>query len=254
MPEASIDLNSLLSENPAAAQTPPETVETEPPQPETAATSSPDELPESEPETVEDTGPVTLKALAEKAGIDLKDIYAAELADGTTLSAAADGMKSLKSLQTDRESFEAERVSFRTDKAQTVEQLNTLQRAITAGESPEQAAAALKQLNQSELEREQRQLLTVLPEWRDPTVKQADVEQMVAFAGQFGLSEADIGQIRDHRWLSMLRHNAAQAHRLKDILNGADKPKPKGVKAGKAKPQTSGQAVDLEQLIKSAPL
>jgi hypothetical protein len=253
MPEPSIDLNSLLGENPVEPKAP-ETVPQD--QPETAATGSLDEPPELDATPEKTPEPVTLKAYAEKAGIDLKELYKMELSDGTTLSAAADGIKAVGSLQTDRESFEAERISFRTDKAQTVEQLNTLQRAISSGESPEQAAEALKQLNTSELEREQRQLLSVLPEWRDPTVKQADVEQMVAFAGQFGLSEADIGQIRDHRWLAMLRHNSAQAHRLKDILNGAEKPTPKGVKAGKAKKpdKTGGQAVDLEQLIKSVPL
>ena len=251
MPEASIDLNSLLSEDSAPAPAP-EEVKPEPVQtPEEAAKGSPDE-PSKVNEPPEEDKPTSLKDYAEAHDLDLSELYKLTDGQGVNLSDLSNIAKDSKGLQTDRESFEAERVSFRTDKAQTVEQLNTLQRAITAGESPEQAAAALKQLNQSELEREQRQLLTVLPEWRDPTVKQADVEQMVAFAGQFGLSEADIGQIRDHRWLSMLRHNAAQAHRLKDILNGADKPKPKGVKAGKAKPETSGEAVNLEAMIKAS--
>ena len=254
MPEPEINLESLLSENPAAQPAPtPEKVEPEPPQPETAATGSLDEPPERETETVEDTGPITLKALAEKAGIDLKDLYAAELSDGTTLSAASDGIKAMGSLQTDRESFEAERVSFRTNSAQTLERLTAIERAVLSGEHPEQAAEAVKAFNQSELEREQRQLLAVVPEWRDPSQKQADVEAMVEFSAQFGISAEDMGQIRDHRWLAMLRFNALQARRLKDILNGAEKPKPQAVRAGKAKPsKASGQAIDLEALIKAS--
>jgi hypothetical protein len=248
MPDEAIDLNSLLSENPVA----PKAEETQPQdQPETAATSSSDEPPEQDEEKAIDAGPVTLKALAKEAGIDLKDLYAATDSNGKTLSEIADGAKDMGSLQTDRETFESERVSFRTEKAQTIEQLQALTTAITSGQSPEQAQEALKQFNSTELEREQRMLLSVVPEWRDPAQKQADVETMVAYAGQFGVTADDLGQIRDHRYLAMLRHNAKQAHRLKDILDGAEKPKPKGVKAGKAKPsKAGGQAVDLASMLK----
>ncbi len=247
MPEATIDLQNLLSEDSAPAPKPeevkPELVDT----PEEAA-----EVPSKVDEPPEEAKPVSLKDYAEEHDLNLKDLYKLTDGQGVSLSDLSNIAKDSKGLQTDRESFEQERVSFRTEKAQTTEQLTALQRAITSGESPEQAAEALKQLNQSDLEREQRMLLSVVSEWRDPTVKQHDVEAMVEFAGQFGLTAEDMGQIRDHRWLAMLRFNALQARRLKDLLNGAEKPKPKGVKAGKAKPdKAGGKAVNVTEMLTS---
>jgi hypothetical protein len=249
MTNETIDLNSLLSENVAAPKAP----ETEPQdQPETAATGSLDEPTESETVEVVETGPVELKTLLEKAGIDLKDYYAAT-DKGKTLSELHDGVKELGSYKTDRETLEVDKVSFRTEKATTIEQLQALTRAITSGESPEQAQQALQQFSKTELEREQRMLLTVVPEWSDPAQKQTDVDQMVAYAGQFGVTAEDLGQIRDHRYLAMLRHNARQAHRLKDILANAEKPSSKPAKRQTGKPSKgSTEAVDIEALIKAS--
>ncbi len=250
MAEASIDLNSLLNESSAPPAAEPEKAEPVDPQPETAATGSPDEPPEVEPAPVETPEPATLKALAEKAGIDLKDLYAATDSNGKTLSELADGAKGLGSLQTDRETFESEQNAFRVQKSQTEEQLQALYAAITEGKDPQAAANELTTLRNQALEREQAKLLSIVPEWRDPSTKQADVEAMVTFSAQFGLTGQDLGEIRDHRWLAMLRFNALQAQRLSTLLADAEKPRPKGVKAGKGKPSKStGQAVDITALV-----
>jgi len=233
-------LAGLNKEPPAA--TPPteaEHAEVEQTPPEEAA-GSPDEPPEAP----------SLKAYAEEHGLDLKELYGLELSDGNTLGQISNQSKALKSLTDDRETFEAEKAESRIKTAAKTEQLSEYLTLLDKGELTPEALEGLRVAQRAGLEAEQRQLLAVLPEWKDTTARSVDVELMVAHLAPFGFVADDLGKVADHRLIKYIHFNATREQRAKLALKAASTSKPKGTAHVDGKAGQGG--VDLKALIEGA--
>jgi hypothetical protein len=183
---------------------------------------------------VEEPGPVKLTELAEKAGVKVEEIYAAVDRNGMTVSELSDGARDLRDLKQRRHEFEEQQTRFRVERAQAQQDIEDLVSMVQQGGAhiTPQLQDQLKMQRAQQLEREQQLLLSAVPEWRDPLVKQSDVNTMVDHVAKFGMSGADLGLITDHRLLLYMRHQALSAQRLQEILDEEEKKrKARGVKA-----------------------
>ena len=205
-------------------------------------------------ETPEPDGPVKLSDLARKLDMDPTEFFAAVNSDGLSANDAFKAAKEAGSLNADRETFETERNTLRLEKSAALAEISDYVALLPEGAVSKEARQQLQAAKGVVLEREQALLLAAVPEWKDPAQKQADVESMTAYIAQFGLTAADLGAISDHRQMLLLRHVARQQTRLNELLAGADKPKPKGVKkASQGKESDSGgKSIDITAMVKSA--
>lgn len=92
----------------------------------------------------------------------------------------------------DPREFNAARAQWDTHKARA-QQAQQLYRAIQ-----QQEHSALMQ-------REQAALLDRIPEWKDRETARKDLSSIVSTASEYGFSEAEIGQVTDHRVILMAR-------------------------------------------------
>ena len=228
---------------PAKPEAEPEAVEPAgDPQPEVADPGSTDEPP---------TEATSLKSFAEAHELDIKELYGLTLSGAMTLGEMANAGKALKSLDTDRETFEAEQASFRLDQAATQKEVGDLVDLLKAGELTPDGMAKLQAMQGKALESEQRSLLTVLPEWKDTVQRSADVAGMTEHLAGFKLTEHDLAAVADHRWLKYIHFNMKRDARARAVLKGIkSKPKGTGVNSGKA--ATSPAGIDVEALIKAS--
>ena len=241
------EMDQLLAglETAPPATTPPATAETPEPTPETPETAagSPDEPPEARP---------SLKDYAEKHSLDLKELYKLETSGGMSLSEMSDAGKDFKSLTEDRETFEAEKAESRIKTAATSERLGEYLAVLDAGQPlTDTAIAQLRSDRAGRMEAEQRQLLAVIPEWKDTTARAVDVELMVSHLAPFGFVQSDLASVADHRLIKYIHFNAQREERAKKALAGAVKPKPKGTSTVDGKGAAKG-GINLEQILKGA--
>ena len=229
---------------PAKPEAEPEASEaTGDPQPEVAVTGSDDEPPKEA---------TSLKSYAEAHELDIKELYALTLTGAMTLGEMGNAGKALKSLETDRETFETEQASFRLEQAATQKEVGDLVGLLKAGELTPDGMAKLQAMQGKALESEQRSLLTVLPEWKDTVQRSADVAAMTEHLGPFKLTEHDLAAVADHRWLKYIHFNMRRDARAAAALKGIEKPKPKGKGANSGKAPTGGAGINIEELVKGS--
>lgn len=84
-------------------------------------------------------------------------------------------------------------------------------------------------------ESEQGQLLSKLPEWKDEETAKKEARQIAEYGMAMGLTEADLGQVYDHRMVLILR----DAMRYRSLQN-AGQVKARNAQAKTAAPNTQG--------------
>lgn len=70
-----------------------------------------------------------------------------------------------------------------------------------------------QQLVQQAIAQEQQRMLVAHPEWRDPQVFAKNQQEMANYARSVGFKDAELSQIHDHRYMTIL-HDAAQFRAL----------------------------------------
>lgn len=83
------------------------------------------------------------------------------------------------------------------------------------------------QRHQETRAREAELLFDRIPEWRDAEIMKAETAEIVEVAGQFGLSEAEVTGIMDHRQVAILRTLAMQNRAAKAVTKKQAKPRKK---------------------------
>lgn len=78
-------------------------------------------------------------------------------------------------------------------------------------------ARITEQQEEQQRQREESLLYDRLPEWRDETIKEADVRQIVALAQEYNVSVEEVANIKDHRQVLMLR-DLAKARRSQEAV------------------------------------
>jgi len=165
-----------------------------------------------EPEAVqaeeEEPPRVTVKDLAERLGLEPRDIYdelEIPLGDGqsVTLGEWKDRVKELRAVDLERDQVKQSRESYERDLMRTRQEVNALMALI-----PEQARAQLihqARERSTAYEAEQRKaVLDAIPDWQNPDRLAADREAIVAMGAEFGFSEQEITWTQDARTVRML--------------------------------------------------
>lgn len=217
----------------------------EPSQSDKTATPESDEL--------ETTGPVKLADLARQLDLKPDELFKAVNSDGHSAADAFASLKEHRDIDAERIELERSHNAMRVEKAQAHQVISDYVALLPAGAVDPALVEQLNKVTDQATEVRQAQVLQVIPEWKDPSAKQADVEDMVKMISQFGAMPADLGNIREAWVLNMTRHFTRLETRINAILAKAVKPKPKGVKRGPGKSDTPADSgkIDVTELVKS---
>ena len=198
---------------------------------------------------------VTVKELAEKLGVDAKDLYndlAVPLGDGetVTLGEFKDRVKDLRELDAQKEQFtEAQSQASRDSLAQRAEMSELL--GLIPAEMREQLVKAAGDRHQGYIQQQQQEVLEAIPEWRDQDTLARDRDAIIALGNEYGFNSQEITATHDARTLRMLHDTV----RLRERLNTADANSKKQSKARAGSPgktQNKRTGSKLKQAVQRA--
>jgi len=95
-----------------------------------------------------------------------------------------------------RQKFGERQQQIETIKSQAQQKLSEQQTEIQAKQQEQQQTYLT---NQNEM------LLGIIPEWSDNSVRESEAKEMVSFLGDYGFSEAEAGNVVDHRLVKLAR-------------------------------------------------
>lgn len=195
--------------------------------------------------------PIKLADLASQLDLTPEKLFGAVNSEGHTASDAFKALKEHRDIDAERIELERGQNSLRVEKAHALEELQSYMALLPQGQVDQALADKMQAAKSTVMEQKQAALLARVPEWKDPSVKQADVDAMTGYVQQFGALPADLGNVAEPWVLQMIRHNARLEVRIKNILERAEKPAPKGVKRGTGKPDkpASGKKLDVADLV-----
>lgn len=180
--------------------------------------------------------PMTLKALAEKLEMPVKDLYSVELGDGMTIGQLKDRMKDLTqaddvlaTAEDRRQQVENELMQRRRELAVAAQNLG---REPTEAER-QQATRAWHDY----VEHETTQVMNVIPEWKDPAIAEPERTAVVGLLKDYGLSDTEIANTVDHRQIKLINDFA----RLRSKVRAAAEQQRIGQKRAPQRSNRSGQ-------------
>jgi hypothetical protein len=173
--------------------------------------------------------PVTVKALAEKLGIEARDIYEEleiPLGDDktTTLGEWKDRVKALQDIDGERETVQQLKADYERNLMATRAELNALLQVIP----PELRENMLGQARERSTawETQQRdQVFEAIPDWKEPDKLAADRAAIVTMGSEYGFSEPEITYTQDARTVRML-HDFLRLRERVEAMETAAKRKP----------------------------
>jgi len=171
----------------------------------------------------DDVTPASLKALAEKLGVEPADLYALTIplgGDGETMTlgqlkdmAKEAGDLNVARMQLD-EQVEAQRVATRRDREDLENLVSMIPREMLTQAMIERARSAGE-----EYKTEQGRLLNELvPEWRDTASYTADRGEILEHVKKHGWTEDDLNGVYDARLLAYFRRQAKREARTTQLL------------------------------------
>jgi hypothetical protein len=207
-----------------------------------AGTEQADQAAHSEQLAAGDTGEgeesaVTVKGLAEKLGLEAKDIYEGleiPLGDDhvVTLGEWKDRVNALADIDGERESVATQRAEYERNVMQTKQELNAIIQLIPAEQRQAILDRARGQVEAYETEQKM-QVLHQIPEWKDQDTMAKDRARIVEMGSEYGFSEQEITYTQDARTVKMLNDFMRLRERVKEAEKAA-KAKPGEVKKSPA--------------------
>jgi hypothetical protein len=182
--------------------------------------------------------PITVSTLAEKLGVEAKDIYD-ELqipvgeGESITLGEFKDRAKDLRELDAQREEYQANKSDYEKGQMRDRALLNEMLEIV----GPDIARPALEaaQRRVSGWEEEQRGLiLDAIPEWKDPDNLARDRSKIVTVGQEYGFSEVEITHTQDSRTVRMLRDFALMREQIESAKAESKKQRTAPGKPGRA--------------------
>lgn len=169
-----------------------------------------------------------INAIAKHLGIDVAELYEKMVipmpdgAESLTVGKLKDQAAERVEHSLEVETFHTERDAQRVEMDTARQELETIVRMIPAEmrtpEMLERAQAELRTTRQSE----QVKLLNRIPEWRDETRRNADLEVIMPHIEAFGFPREMLETVTDHRLFAYVRHNALREQRLSKLLADAE--------------------------------
>ena len=178
-PEPSELVGSLLADETPTPDAEPAKVTPDP---------APDDQPavveaQPEPESIE---PLSVKQYAESKGIDPKDLYSLKLPSGATISDLNDKAKDYDTLDVQTVSHAREVAEFKAERLKFEEEASDWVALIQQGDGSQEAFQKLQAQKAERAKHFEQQTLAAIPEWADPTAKEADQLRINEFTGRFG--------------------------------------------------------------------
>jgi hypothetical protein len=198
---------------------------------------------------------ITVKDLAEKLGIEAKDLYEdlhIPTGDGEsiTLGEFKDRVKELQQLDTVKQDFEDREAKHNREVMAQQAELNQLLSMIP-DDQRQQLVQAAGQRHHDYVAQQQNKVLEVIPEWKDPDTLARDRDAIIKLGNDYGFSSDEITYTHDSRTLLMVRDMV----RLRERLANADPGSKRQDKAKAGKPgkgQTKRKSGKLAQAIRGA--
>ena len=197
---------------------------------------------------------VTVKELAEKVGVEAKDLYdelVIPLGDDetTTLGEWKDRVKSLKSLDEERADITQIRNDYEKSLLQTRTELSALMQLLPEENRAELVKAAQERAGNYETEQQQA-VLEAIPAWKDQDQLAKDRAGLVDMGSEYGFSEHEITYTQDSRTLRMLHDFLRLRERINSIETATKRKSAGPNKAGK--PVKAVKGSKLAQAIRAA--
>lgn len=167
----------------------------------------------------------TLQSLAEKSGLDLKELYAVAvpLGDGreaTTLGGLKDQFQEYSRLVEKTEAFEENRTEFENNMIRSRAELQQIIAKLPAESLSQELLAEVASEYAETRQREQTALLSVKPDWKDPAAYALAQDQILETASEYGFTRHDLNAVIDHRLIKLLHDFHVMRVRFKDANAG----------------------------------
>lgn len=167
--------------------------------------------------------PKTLNDVAERLGLEVKDLFGIEFnlgGDGESLT-----LGKLKDLATDHGQFEVDRLQF--EETKTAREAEFLKAQTELAEviallpknaiKPELIQMLANRREQT-LTREKGMTLKAIPDWKDTAREGTDRTAMQAHLAEYGYAPGYLETITDHRTLKYIRDNMQRQERITRVL------------------------------------
>ena len=194
----------------------------------------------------------SLKALAEAAGIDMRDLYALEVGLGNgeepiTLGQMKDRAKAALDLDARESEVSVKQQEFENYVLRTQAELRE---AFNLAKLTPEMLERGRALHSQTLEREQAALWSAVPALSDPDFRKQTHIDVTELAASYGISGNEVNNLADHRVYKMAMDLAALRKRIAAANPGAKKTM-KGTQVGSGNaPKTSGGDAGLIETAK----
>jgi hypothetical protein len=194
--------------------------------------------------------PKTLTELAERLGVEVKDLYDLEIPSdklkGLTLGKLKDHMAEREAFTTRSLKFEEDAAQKDADFSRGQLELQTLIQALPKEAITPQLREAVRQKHEAALSVERKRTLDAIPEWRDESRRTEELTAMVEYLTGFGFPTGYLAQVNDHRALKFIRTAWQREQRLRKALELVSEQKPNAL--GKSKDAARGKPASARPL------
>lgn len=172
--------------------------------------------------------PLTVKDLAKKLGLSAKELYEQVTLDVNgspmTLGEFKDRAKELQRADKLLTDAETQRIDSENAVLRGKQELAYLEAKL--GRQPTQAEREeAAKARDDYIERENRRAIEAIPDWSDAAVQRNDIKAMSQLLRSYGFTDADIGNVVDHRHVKLLRDYSVLRERLKSAEKAVSAPK-----------------------------
>jgi hypothetical protein len=173
--------------------------------------------------TDDEQGQLDLKALAEKVGVEVSDLYGVRVAMGQgreplTLGELKDSVNDLHTIEERREALVSERIDHQNAVLRDQHELSYI--VDVMGEVPDELRQLAAEKHQIEATKQREKLLNIFPGWKDPQEYVGARERMIGAIGELGLSETDLSLVNDARWIKLIHDYAELSENARNAEAG----------------------------------
>ena len=198
---------------------------------------------------------MTLSALADKAGVSIDDLFAAELAlpderGNVSLEELKTSYTEGERLREGRAKLEADRMSYEQDQIQSRQEFTELLKLLP--EVPPEMVQLVQQRHQAAVQENMASLVAVKPEWADADVYQRAQASILEAVAPYGFTRTDLDGVLDYRLTLMLDHFASLQKRFADAMTQFETVQDRATPSGHAAPKETSAPNPNADLINKA--
>ena len=165
----------------------------------------------------------TLKDLADRLGMEADKLYEVDIELGgdrgtMSLGELKDMAKDVGNIEVERLALAEEKARQDADMSRSMSELRELVGMLPEAAISQELLARVSQARAETEQREERAMLAAVKEWNDPKIRERDEGAMRAELAKYGLPEATLDNIQDHRVRMFIRDATLRAERIAEAL------------------------------------